>query len=141
MQMSSVFDRILGIHRTTLLVIAVAITFGSFSVYKALGGGSTKVAGTFQVPSATAGRTERSEVPAIAALGTAIFTKPKPLAVLNDFADHIRDTHGLADDGYGDPLKEGRVISAEYEKFHVGTSYIPNANRDLSRLGPREKNW
>lgn len=73
--------------------------------------------------------------------GTAIFTKPKPLAVLNDFADHIRDTHGLADDGYGDPLKEGRVISAEYEKFHVVTSYVPNAKRDLSRLGLREKNW
>jgi hypothetical protein len=42
---------IFGIHRTTLLVIAVAITFGSFSVYKALG----------------IGRTERSEVPAVAA--------------------------------------------------------------------------
>lgn len=40
-----------GIQRTTLPVLAVAITFGSFSVYKALGGGSTKAAGTFQVPS------------------------------------------------------------------------------------------
>ncbi len=45
---------IFGIHRTTLLVIAIAISFGSFSVYKALGGGTS-----------TVGRTERSEVPAI----------------------------------------------------------------------------
>ncbi len=56
---------IFGIHRTTLLVIAVAITFGSFSVYKALGGG----------------RTERSEVPAVSNLASAILTSataPRP---------------------------------------------------------------
>ena len=48
-------NEIFGIHRTTLLVIAIAISFGSFSVYKALGGGTS-----------TVGRTERSEVPAVA---------------------------------------------------------------------------
>ncbi len=67
-------NEIFGIHRTTLLVLAVAITFGSFSVYKALGGGSAKVAGTFQVPSAPVGRTERSEVPAASNLASAILT-------------------------------------------------------------------
>jgi hypothetical protein len=55
----------LGICRSTLVIIAVAITFGSFSVYKARGGGSLRVAGTFRVPSGTLGRTELSEVPAI----------------------------------------------------------------------------
>jgi UDP-N-acetylglucosamine enolpyruvyl transferase len=56
-------NEIFGIHRTTLLVIAVAITFGSFSVYKALGGGTS-----------TVGRTERSKVPAVTATvsGTAL---------------------------------------------------------------------
>ena len=39
-------NEIFGIDRTTLLVLAAAITFGSFSVYKALGGGSTKLSGT-----------------------------------------------------------------------------------------------
>ena len=46
-------NEIFGIHRTTLLIIAVAICFGSFSVYKALDGGTPKVGGTFQVPSVT----------------------------------------------------------------------------------------
>ena len=44
------------VRHTTLLVIAIAITFGSFSVYKALGGGTS-----------TVGRAERSEVPAVTA--------------------------------------------------------------------------
>ncbi len=43
---------IFGIRRSTLLILAVAMTVGSFSFYKALGGGSTKVAGTLRVPSA-----------------------------------------------------------------------------------------
>jgi hypothetical protein len=53
------------VRRTTLLVIAVAITVGSFSVYKALGGGTS-----------TVGRTERSEVPAVtpSVSGTALAT-------------------------------------------------------------------
>jgi hypothetical protein len=65
----------LGICRSTLVIIAVAITFGSFSVYKARGGGSLRVAGTFRVPSGTLGRTELSEVPAITNLGSATLTK------------------------------------------------------------------
>src|SRR5690606_31611414 len=44
--------------------------------------------------------------------GTAIFSKTKPLTVINGFADDIAKKHGLTDDGYGDPNSEGRVISA-----------------------------
>ena len=73
--------------------------------------------------------------------GTAIFTRQKPIAVLNDFTDDISIRHGLSDDGYGDPMAEGRVISAEFEHFHVVTAYVPNAKSDLSRLGLRHRNW
>lgn len=73
--------------------------------------------------------------------GTAIFTKIKPLTVINGFADNIAEKYGLADDGYGDPTKEGRVISAEFEKFWVVTVYTPNSKGDLSRLGLRHKQW
>lgn len=73
--------------------------------------------------------------------GTAIFTRVKPISVLNGFADAIAERHGLTADGYGDPAKEGRVISAEFDDFWVVTVYTPNSKRDLSRLGLREKQW
>lgn len=73
--------------------------------------------------------------------GTAIFTKPKPILVLNDLADEISDEHRLHDDSYGDPLKEGRVITAEYEHFFLVTTYVPNAKRDLTRLSLRHRQW
>ncbi len=73
--------------------------------------------------------------------GTAIFSKQKPLSVINGFTDHIAEKHGLATDSYGDPNKEGRVISAEFEKFYVVTVYTPNSKGDLSRLALRDKQW
>jgi exodeoxyribonuclease-3 len=73
--------------------------------------------------------------------GTAIFTKVKPLQVINGFADDIAKKYNLADDSYGDPTKEGRVISAEFEKFWVVTVYTPNSKGDLSRIGLRYKQW
>ncbi|MCC6755956.1 MAG: exodeoxyribonuclease III [Solirubrobacterales bacterium] len=73
--------------------------------------------------------------------GTAIFTVPKPIAVLNDFAAEISDEYELHNDSYGDPRAEGRVITAEYDHFYLVTTYVPNAKRDLSRLGLREKQW
>lgn len=73
--------------------------------------------------------------------GTAIFSKVKPLSVFNGFADAIAEKHGLADDGYGDPTKEGRVISAEFDSFWVVTVYTPNSKGDLSRLELRHKQW
>lgn len=73
--------------------------------------------------------------------GTAIFTKIKPLSVINGFTDEIAEKYGLADDSYGDPNKEGRIISAEFDDFYVVTVYTPNSKGDLSRLGLRYKQW
>ena len=73
--------------------------------------------------------------------GTAIFSKTEPLSVMNGFADDIAKKHGLAGDGYGDPNKEGRVISAEFDDFWVVTVYTPNSKGDLSRLELRDKQW
>ncbi len=72
--------------------------------------------------------------------GTAIFSKVKPLTVLYGFSDAIADRYDLAD-SYGDPAREGRVISAEFEDFWVVTVYTPNSKGDLSRLGLRENQW
>lgn len=73
--------------------------------------------------------------------GTAIFSKIKPLSVINGFINGIADKYGLASDSYGDPTAEGRVISAEFDKFWVVTVYTPNSKQDLSRLTLRHKQW
>ena len=57
--------------------------------------------------------------------GTAIFTKVKPLSV----------SYGI---GIEEHDQEGRVITAEFEKFYLVTVYTPNAKRDLSRLAYRQ---
>jgi len=67
---------------------------------------------------------------------TAIFSKIKPLNVINDFNDEINNQFELKD-SYGDLTKEGRVISAEFEDFWVVTVYTPNTKGDLSRLEVR----
>jgi exodeoxyribonuclease-3 len=73
--------------------------------------------------------------------GTAIFSKIKPLSIINGFVDGIAEKYNLAGDSYGDPTKEGRVISAEFEKFWIVTVYTPNSKEDLSRLSLRHKQW
>jgi exodeoxyribonuclease III len=73
--------------------------------------------------------------------GTAIFSKVKPLAVLNGFPPELIKKYDMTGDLHGDPNKEGRVIAAEYEKFYVVTVYTPNAKDDLSRIPLREKHW
>lgn len=73
--------------------------------------------------------------------GTAIFTKVKPLSVRNDFVEDIAKKHGLVEDKYGDPVQEGRVITAEFEDFFVVTVYTPNSKDDLSRIPLRHKQW
>jgi len=73
--------------------------------------------------------------------GTAIFSKIKPLSVINGFADAIAEKYNLAGDSYGDPTKEGRVISAEFDDFWVVTVYTPNSKGDLSRLALRHEQW
>lgn len=72
--------------------------------------------------------------------GTAIFTKHKPIAVINDIPENIAKKYDLVDE-YGDPNTEGRVITAEFPDFYIVTVYTPNAKDDLSRLPLRHKGW
>ncbi len=72
--------------------------------------------------------------------GTAIFTKIKPLAIINDLPEIFVKNSGLAADNYGDANDEGRVIAAEYDKFYVVTAYTPNAKDDLTRI-PLRQDW
>lgn len=73
--------------------------------------------------------------------GTAIFTKVKPVAVINGFPQDIIDAFEVTGDTYGNPNEEGRVIAAEFEKFYVVTVYTPNSKGDLSRLDLRYNHW
>ena len=73
--------------------------------------------------------------------GTAIFSKVKPLNVIYGFTDDIATKYDLKADSYGDPNKEGRVISAEFDDFWVVTVYTPNSKGDLSRLELRDEQW
>lgn len=56
--------------------------------------------------------------------GTAIFTRHKPIQVTNGIGIEEHD-------------QEGRVITAEFEKFYLVTCYTPNSQRELARLGYR----
>lgn len=73
--------------------------------------------------------------------GTAIFSKMTPEDVIFGMPEDIAKKHGLADDGYGDPNEEGRVIAADMHDFYVVSVYTPNAKDDLSRLALRHKHW
>jgi exodeoxyribonuclease-3 len=72
--------------------------------------------------------------------GTAIFTRIKPIAIINDLPEKFIKSSGLAADNYGDSNGEGRVIAAEYDKFYVVTAYTPNAKDDLTRI-PLRQDW
>jgi exodeoxyribonuclease-3 len=73
--------------------------------------------------------------------GTAIFSKLKPVQVVNGFPQNIIKQFRVSGDVYGDPNLEGRVIAAEFEKYWVISVYTPNTKDDLSRLGLRHKHW
>jgi len=73
--------------------------------------------------------------------GTAIFTKQTPENVLFGIPEDICKKYGLADDGYGDPNEEGRVIAADIGDFYVVSVYTPNSKEDLSRLSLRHTQW
>lgn len=73
--------------------------------------------------------------------GTAIFTKPIPLRVVNGLPEHIIKQFDVKGDTYGDPNLEGRIIAAEFDQFWVVTVYTPNAKDDLTRLPLRHLHW
>ncbi len=73
--------------------------------------------------------------------GTAIFTKIKPLRVINGFPDDFAKKYKFVDTETRDSANEGRVIAAEFDKFWVATVYTPNSKDDLSRIPLRHKHW
>lgn len=73
--------------------------------------------------------------------GTAVFTKNKPINVYYDFPESISEKYDFKDTELRDSHSEGRVLTAEYDKFFFVTVYTPNSKDDLSRLGLRHKVW
>jgi exodeoxyribonuclease-3 len=73
--------------------------------------------------------------------GTAIFSKSAPLSVVTALPANLVKKYQLADDSFGNPNDEGRIVTAEYEDFYLVTVYTPNAKGDLSRLALRHKGW
>jgi exodeoxyribonuclease-3 len=73
--------------------------------------------------------------------GTAIFTKEKPKSIILDIPDDVVSKFGGLSDLYGDPNKEGRVLTAEFGNFYLVNVYTPNSKPDLSRLSLRDKKW
>ncbi len=59
--------------------------------------------------------------------GTAIFTRHRPLKV----------TRGI---GTPEHDREGRVLTADYPDFHLVNVYVPNSQRELTRL-PYRQQW
>ncbi|MBN4051893.1 exodeoxyribonuclease III [Cytophagaceae bacterium AH-315-L13] len=57
--------------------------------------------------------------------GTAILSKKEPLNITRDIGIAIHDT-------------EGRVITAEFDKFYLTTVYVPNSGQGLVRLDYRQ---
>ena len=73
--------------------------------------------------------------------GTAIFTKIKPLNVINGFPDSFAKKYKFIDSETRDSANEGRLIAAEFAKFWLVTVYTPNAKDDLSRIPLRHEHW
>lgn len=59
--------------------------------------------------------------------GTAILSKEEPISVTYDMGIEEHD-------------QEGRIITAEFEKYYLITVYVPNSGNELVRLDYRE-NW
>ena len=60
--------------------------------------------------------------------GTAIFSKIKPVNVINGLNIPVHDN-------------EGRVITIEFSDYYLVNVYTPNSKRDLARLPYRFRNW
>jgi exodeoxyribonuclease-3 len=73
--------------------------------------------------------------------GTAILSTMPALSISNGLPADIQAKFDMTADGYGDPNTEGRVLTAEYEKFYLVTVYTPNAKDDLSRIPLRHTHW
>lgn len=72
--------------------------------------------------------------------GTALLSKTEPTEVINGLPEDIIKKYAVHGDVYGEPNKEGRVITAEFDKFYVVGVYTINVKDDLSRL-PIRQSW
>lgn len=73
--------------------------------------------------------------------GTAVFSREQPLSIVDGFPAEFAGRFKFADELERDAADEGRVITAEFERFYVVTVYTPNAKDDLSRLALRHQHW
>lgn len=71
--------------------------------------------------------------------GTAIFTKITPIEAIYGLPEEIAKKYELSDE-YGDTVREGRIVTLEFDDFFISTVYTPNAKDDLSRI-PMRQNW
>jgi exodeoxyribonuclease-3 len=69
--------------------------------------------------------------------GTAVFSKIEAISIQKNLPEDIATSFGIVDDGYGDPNREGRVLTVEYPDFFLVTVYTPNSKDDLSRIPVR----
>lgn len=75
--------------------------------------------------------------------GTAVFVK-NDIKVLNSYKNFEKfsiQKLEIAEDEYGNPLAEGRILTVELEDFFVVTVYVPNSKHDLSRLKLRHDSF
>lgn len=73
--------------------------------------------------------------------GTAIFSKREPIRASYDLDPALAKKYHLESDAFGNPLKEGRMITLEYESFFLVNVYTPNSKPDLARLSLRHHQW
>ncbi len=73
--------------------------------------------------------------------GTAIFSKPVPLEVTYGLPETLISKHQVIGDAFGNPNVEGRVLTAEFDRFFLVTVYTPNTKDDLGRLALRHRQW
>lgn len=73
--------------------------------------------------------------------GTAIFTRIKPLSIIKGFPESFAKKYDFVDNRARNAANEGRVLTAEFEKFYLVTVYTPNGVDDLSRIPLRHKQW
>lgn len=73
--------------------------------------------------------------------GTAIFSRTEPKTVLEGLPAEIELQFDLANDPFGNPNREGRVLAIELDDFWLVTVYTPNSKRDLARLDLRYRAW
>lgn len=73
--------------------------------------------------------------------GVAIFSKTEAISVAEGFPEEIAKKYHLIDSADRDSSTEGRVLTAEFDKFYVVTVYTPNSKDDLSRIPLRHEHW